>query len=222
MKMKFQPCAYCGKIDTPRHKGHVISYQQYPHNTPANVNRPVVPECDNCAKLWNDAEPFFRNMLIIAGKENEAVLEKWHGPVLRSFYEVDGPDRVLELADRMVKLDQPVNGSEYMIFPNRDPQVMLILRRIVRGLCHYHNLGTAIADDRVQGRLVEASLPTELIGDFTHVNLGDAFCQYGYSDLRGKDPSFHSVWYVRFYNRTSFWAVITTEDCAKAYHAAGS
>ena len=152
-----KPCAYCGKSDTPRHNGHVISKSLYPTSTPNQVQRPTVSECETCKNIWTDAETEFRNILVVAGNPNQAVHEKWD-TVLRSFDKPSGKKWALDLYDAMIPVETD-SDPRHMVYPYKDPHVNLVLRKIVRGLSAYHELGESIPDETVWVGYVPDTLP---------------------------------------------------------------
>ena len=86
---------------------------------------------------------------------------------------------------------------------------MLVVRKIARGLHHYHKFGTAIDDRRVQAMVLRFEIPEEFRGELTTVDLGAGFCQYSYTNLRGANPQIASFWVIRFYDRCTFYAAIS-------------
>lgn len=207
-----KPCAYCGKSDTPRHNGHVISKSLYPSLTPNQVQRPTVPECETCKAIWTDAETQFRNILVIAGNPNDAVHEKWD-TVLRSFEKPSGRKWVLDLFDSMIPVDSGT-GPRHMVYPYKDPRVNLVLRKIVRGLSAYHGLGETIPDENVWAGYVPDKLSYPIRNEMLHYNLGDTFVQYGYA-LFDDEIGIQSGWLIRFYGSRDFMGIISKFGDAK-------
>lgn len=211
MSMTKRPCAYCGSKDHPRHKGHVISQNLYPSNTPSTIQRRRVTECAECKKLWEDAEAQFRNILTVAGEPNDPVLELWNGSVARSFDHKSGARWVRDLAQQLVPVET-VGGPRYAVYPDRDHRVMTVIRRIIRGLCAYHKLGTAIADCRVFAQVMRYQIPPAFWERFIAHSLGDDFCRYWYCDLQMEDPDHHSAWVIEFFGRTTFFGIVSANE----------
>lgn len=87
-------------------------------------------------------------MLLVAGEPNEAVNELWISKAKRSFREPDGYRRVAELFEQM----KPViieDKQRWKICPGKDERVMRVIRKIIRGLSHFHGVESAVQDDRV-------------------------------------------------------------------------
>jgi hypothetical protein len=210
MSMKRKPCAYCGTNDVQRTIGHVIPHNLYPDSTDTKIQRRTVPECLNCKKVWEDAETQFRNVVLMAAGETELVLEKWNGPVARSLREHASGWRWANDMVRQLVPVTTVGGPRHAIYPDRDSDVMLIVRRIIRGLCAYHKLGTAIADNRVFARTMVFEVPPAFQSDLRWFSLGDRFCRYAYADFGAVDTEFHSAWLICFYDRVLFVGLVTT------------
>ena len=207
-----KPCAYCGKSDTPRHSGHVISKSLFPASTQSQIQRPTVPECETCQKLWTDAETHFRNLLIISGDPNQAVHEKWE-TVLRSFEKPSGKKWVLDLYEAMIPTETE-SGPRQMVYPHKDHRVNLVLRKIVRGLSAYHGLGKSIPDENVWVGYVPDTLPHPVRTEMLNYSLGDDFVQYGYA-LFDEEIEIRSGWLIRFYGSRDFIGMISTSGDAK-------
>jgi hypothetical protein len=208
MMHKMKPCAYCGSSDNPREKGHVIPDCMYPSYTNPQIQRRTVPECSECKKIWQDAENQFRNMMIIAGTPNKAAKEQWEGPVKRSFKKPSGEKWAKALINQMVSIKNTVDPM-YMIYPANDPDVMLVIRKIIRGLCVYHKIATFINDKRVWADILRYQIPDYLKKNMNWFSLGPDFFEYAYEITNDSDLNIHSSWYLRFYEQREFVGIIT-------------
>jgi len=92
---------------------------------------------------------------------------------------------------------------------------MTVVRRIIRGLCHYHKLGTAIADCRVFAQVMRYEIPPTFWQQFVPTSLGDQFCRYWYYDLRAETPDHHSSWVIEFFGRTKFFGIVSSNDAGQ-------
>lgn len=84
-------------------------------------------------------------MMLIAGESNDAVKELWVDKASRSSM---GKRRVRDLFVQM----QPVvieRQNRFLVYPHEDVRVSRILRKIIRGLSSFHQIETAIPDNRV-------------------------------------------------------------------------
>lgn len=204
MKLRNHPCAYCGTTDTRRTKGHVIPRSIYPDSLP-QARRIIVPECDHCKARWEDAEPHFRNTMIAIWDPDRVVKDNRYESMKRSLSKCDGPRRWRDFTDQVVSADTPTGQTE-KIYPGKDPRCNLILRRIVRGLCHFHELDSAIADERVRCDGTRSMFPESFHADFTWYVISTDFCRYGYSIVG--DETLHSCWSIRFSRHIEFFGAI--------------
>jgi hypothetical protein len=148
-------------MNSPREKGHVIPKCMYPSNADSRIQRPTVPECSECKKIWQEAENLFRDIMVVAGNPNSAVMEQWEGPVKRSFQKPSGRKWARALVEQMVATED-TERPMYKIYPANIPEVMLVIRKIIRGLCHYHSIATSVSDERVWADVLRYQLPPYL------------------------------------------------------------
>jgi hypothetical protein len=213
---KIKPCAYCGSTDNPREKGHVIPDCMYPSDTGPNIQRRTVPECSECKKIWQDAENQFRNVMVIAGTPNKAAMEQWDGPIKRSFKKPSGRKWAKALVDQMVATKNSKDPL-YKIYPANDPDVMLVIRKIIRGLCHYHQIDTAINDQRVWADILRYPIPAYLKENREWFNLGAKFFDYAFELTNDKIVNIHSSWYLRFYEQREFVGCVVMSESIEAF-----
>jgi len=206
--LKKRPCAYCGTVSIPRTKGHVIPQALYPVSLP-QARRITVPECTDCKALWEDAEPHFRNIMIAIWDPDQIVKDNRYLSMQRSLLQCDGPRRLQDFLDRLVSVDTHTSERQ-MIYPAKEPWCNLILRRIIRGLCHFHGFGTAIADSRVRCDVMLWSVPEAFQPEFTWHEIAPGFFRYGYA--RVGDDCLHSFWLIRFSQHIEFFGAIEATE----------
>jgi hypothetical protein len=209
---KMKPCAYCGLTDSPREKGHIIPVCMYPSDTDPRIQRRSVPECSECKKIWQDAENQFRNVMVIAGTPNSAVMEQWEGPLKRSFNKPSGRKWARALVEQMVALEN-TEGPLHKIYPANNPEVMLVIRKIIRGLCHYHGIATAVSDQRVWADIQKYQIPPYLKENMKWFHIGPKLLEYAYEFTNDRELNIHSAWYLRFYEEREFVSfIVLSED----------
>lgn len=210
MPFKNKPCAYCGRTDVRREKGHVIPEAMYPSTMDPTVQYRTVPECIVCKQIWQDAEAHFRTVAALCcGVPNADVMEQWDGPITRSFSKPSGKKWVTQLREMLVPVK--VDGVDrHKVYPAEDEQVMFVARKILRGLCHYHKLGTAISDDRVHADVLRESMPDDVFTAFTVHVLKNSFCSYAYL-LLDPESGYHSAWLLCFYGKMNLVGGIAAE-----------
>ena len=205
MKLKDKPCAYCGSSNSPHTKGHVISKNLYP----AEIQAITVPECIDCKKIWEGSETIFRNIMMAIRDPEKVSKDEKYACMLRSFKRSDGPHRLTELLDLIVPAPPPNQGRE-MLYPAKNPDFNLILRRIVRGLCYVHELGSPVADNRVRCDMMKYVVPEEFKPDFTWSEIAPGFFRYGYVFLNR--DNLHSFWLLRFSKHLEFFGYVSGNE----------
>ena len=144
-------------------------------------------------------------MLLISGPPTPVVHELWEGPTRRSFAQKDGVARVRQLFFQIVP-GQPPRAEKYMIFPGRDERVMRIVRKVVRGLCHHHELLSPVSDEQVWADVQKFEISPAFLTEMASGHVDEDVLQYRYATL--EDPDIHSCWLLRFFTRTPFFCVV--------------
>lgn len=180
-----------------------------PTDKDPKIQWPVVPECEECRKIWQDAESLFRIVAVLASKEgNAAAEEQWFGSIKRSFDHASGPKWLAEMLSYLTPVE--VDGRLHLqVHPAKVAKAMTVLRRTIRGLVHWHKLGTAIPDKRVFADVYRVPFAPEYHDRFTEVILDEDFCRYYYADLRADGEGYHSVWVIQFYRRGTFLGIVS-------------
>ena len=93
-------------------------------------------------------------------------------------------------------------GKEYVLHPADIEKVLLVVRKMVRGLCHYHGLTTQVADHQVLAMQYEHSTPPGAAAvEFNHV---PGVFRYSYFHQHLEPDTIHVSWLLTFYDRISF------------------
>ena len=211
MPIKDQPCAYCGTTAFKRERGHVVPDCVYPPGFDPRVQRITVPECSQCKTIWQDAETQFRNILTIAGEPNDHVRELWEGPVTRSFDKPSGPRWLADLVEQLVPVETK-DGHRHAVYPGRDPRVMLVVRKIVRGLCHKERVATAVDDRRVWADVMVYEIPEGFRRQMTWKERGNEFFRYGFAMLNDSEHDIHSAWSLTFFDQREFLGLVSLSE----------
>jgi hypothetical protein len=206
MKSK-RSCAYCGSMDACTFD-HVVPRALYPPSKDeSRVQRITVPTCEQCNRGWANDEAHFRNMLLISGERTSVVSELWEGPTQRSFTKEDGGKRARDLAAQMVPVQTP-QGERYMVYPGRDERVLRIVRKVVRGLCHYHDLLSPVPDEQVWADVQKFEISPEFLTQMTSAHVEEDVLQYRFSVIEDPDIDIHSGWLLQFFTRTPFFCIV--------------
>lgn len=205
--MAVKQCAYCGTLDATDRE-HVVPRCLYPKSLRCSgVNLLTVPACNACNNSWSEAEAHFRNILMLAGEPSPAVHEIWQDKVIPSFAKADGQKRLRDIWREMVPT--VVDGrARHVVYPARDPQVMAIVRKIIRGLCYHHYQMIALADTDIYADIMRFPIPAGLLQ-----SLEDEHRQpevFKYTHILADDGGIHSYWLLTFYERTKFIAAVSS------------
>lgn len=199
-------CAYCGNPTRSKEREHVIPRCLYPKSKAhSTVQRIIVPTCRDCNASWADDEAHLRNVLNISGEANEAVHELWP-TTTRSFTKADGKRRLEDLVKQLLPVE--VDGQDrFMIYPGKDKRVVRVIQKIVRGLCHYHNVDTSVDERRVFVDILKHKIPDVFLENMPILHREADIFQYRYAILN--NLGIHSVWIVTFFERTTFIGIVS-------------
>jgi len=202
-------CAYCGLIDRRMTRDHVIPKSLYPKSIRRGkfpINLITVPSCVACNRSWADDEPHFRSILGVAGDEpNLPRQELWTGPTIRSFQQIDGLRRMMDLVNQFHPVQ--VEGIDrFMVYPARDPRVMRIIRKIVRGLCHHKSLRSPVPDELVWADINLHNWPQDELNNMHYLHCEPDIFQCHYKVVN--QDNIVSIWILEFFERCSFNAAV--------------
>ncbi|WP_296643532.1 hypothetical protein [Thiobacillus sp. 65-1402] len=123
--------------------------------------------------------------------------------MFRSFKQPDGRRRANDLLARIK------SGEQEAIHPAKDSLFNLVLRRIVRGLCHKHQIETAVEDHRVHCDVMRWEIPQEFEAMLTWNSISDNFFRYAYAVIN--DHQINSFWLLHFSKHIMFFGVVDDE-----------
>lgn len=210
--MKREACAYCGSFESLTRE-HAIPKCLYPKSKEGSpVQRIIVPGCKTCNSSWSKDEEHFKAVMAVSGESNSAVQELWPS-ILRGFNdEKFGMPRKKNLAELLVVV-QTENGQRHRIYPGKDPRVIRVIKKIVRGLCHHHNLLTCLSDDQIFADVEMKPIPSEFDGMMINLHAEEDILRYRYGLVSGW-RCFHSIWSLTFFERTSFIVIVFSSPAA--------
>jgi hypothetical protein len=170
------------------------------------VQRITVRACRSCNDGWADDEAHAKHVLLIAGESNAAVQELWPSAWRAMTTADDARHRLLDVVAQLVPT--VIDGRErHVIYPGRDERVMRVIRKIVRRLCHYHGVATAVPDVRVRAEIVDSPPPPELLKNIELHHAERDIIEYWYDDS-GELPAIQSMWFLRLFQRRDFFGVV--------------
>jgi hypothetical protein len=144
-------------------------------------------------------------VLSLSGPATPAVRELWEGKIHRSFGYADGRKRVHDLAVQLVPVQTP-EGERHLIYPAADERVLRIVRKVVRGLCHHHNLLSPVRDTQVLADIQRFAVPPEFLSEMTSAHAESDVVEYRFAEV--DEPEIHSGWLLNFFNRTPFFCIV--------------
>ena len=194
--MKDIRCAYCGKAVTQKDKEHVFPKCLYPSSKAGSrVQRLTIPSCRDCNNGWADDEAHFRNVLAVAGEPNASRQELWDTTIQRSFEQVDGLRRMNDLIATM-KLVDTDGGLRHKVYPGEDERVLHVIRKIIKGLCYYHNVISPIPDDQIWADVLKYAIPQEFLDQMKYHHRDHDIAEYRYQVLNDSECSVAiMMWY---------------------------
>ena len=188
-------------------RDHVFEAGLYPPSkVTSTIQRLTIPACDQCNQGYSDDEAYFRDILTLAGDPPNAARQEIWPIILRSWNREDGERRLLDVAAAMEPVQTP-EGQRYKVYPSRDERVLRVVRKIVRGLCHFHKIDTAVADGRVKVERLSYRPPPEILSRMKYDHREVDIAEYWYI-VWGDDettPVLATI-LLSFYERTPFIA----------------
>ncbi len=139
-------CGYCGKLikNIGKDKEHVIPSCLYPKNYDfSNIKLITIPACRKCNNSFSDTEAHFRDVLTLISDPNNISRELFK-KVRKSLYKVDEKKRLTDILDVVV-----VKDGHWIIYPAKDEKVIVILKKIIRGLCCFYDLLYPITEKQI-------------------------------------------------------------------------
>ncbi len=196
-------CAYCGNPSDKRDKEHVFPRNLYP---PSKANSKIqmltIPACNKCNNSWADDEVQFRNMLVVAGDPPSLVREElWKTTINRSFDLGDGFKRMNDLLSQMKYVTREERDG-HMVFPGDDPRVIRVCKKIIRGLCYYHNVDWPISDERVLVDVLKFEIPKYVLDEMEYHHRDPDIVQYRFAIINNEN--IQSVWLITFFRTVTF------------------
>jgi len=202
-------CSYCGeRVATD--KEHVFPKNLYPDTkAQSRIQRMTIPSCNICNNGWSDDEAHFRNILGVLEKPNKSQRELLESTIMRSFTKLDGARRIRDIVNSMhpVEFDgQP----RHKIYPGEDVRVVRVIKKVVRGLSHYHQVMSAVPNSRIWVDVMKYRIPYEFLSVMIYEHREQDIAEYRYSVL--EDSEIHSAWLITFFGKVSFIGLVLSSD----------
>jgi hypothetical protein len=201
-KIMSKKCAFCDNEATT--KEHVFPSNLYTESkNNSKVQRLTVPACNQCNNSWSDDEAHFRNIITLAGKPNTVVNELWE-TLQRSLNKKDGRKRLKDILVQM-KPEKVGNSDVFKVFPGNDKKVIRVMKKIIRGLCYKHYIKT-IPDSQVRTDILKYKIPEMFLEEMKYAHREKDIVEYFFDEI--DDSEIHSVWFITFFERTTFIGIV--------------
>jgi len=148
-------------------------------------------------------------MVVSGDNPNPIRQELWEGPIRRSFDQPDGARRI----DDLIGIMRPVHidgAGRHMIYPSEDARILRVIRKIIRGLAHYHGLFPFLPDDRVWVDVQRYEIPQQFISEMTYYHREPDVADYWYGIL--DDAEVHSAWLLKFLEAPAFVGIVHADS----------
>jgi hypothetical protein len=145
-------------------------------------------------------------MLVLAGDPpTQERRNLWNTTVSRSFDEVDGHRRLLDLFNQIRAAE--IGGLPVQkVYLGDDRKVIRIINKIVRGLSHHHKFRTAVPDEQVRVSIMPPSLISKVSSDMEYSHRDPSIVEYWYAQLNS--DGIDSGWLFRFFQTIAFVGVV--------------
>ena len=111
----------------------------------------------------------------------------------RSFAESDGEKRLRDLS-KLMKPNYTKLGQNHVIFPAEDNRILRVMRKVVRGLCHYHNYISPVSENRVWIDVLRYQIPKAYFQMMNYHHRERDIAEYWFALI--DDELIHSAWLV--------------------------
>ena len=204
-------CAYCGKPTLEIEKEHVFPRCLYPPSkAQSKVQRLTIPACKSCNNGWSDDEVHFRNILTLVDEPNPSRRELWEKATKPSFNKADGHRRINDIFARMKPVKMADGSNRFMVYPGLDERVVRVIKKIVRGLCYYHNIIWPISDQRVWADVLKYEVPKAFLDAMEYHHREPDIAEYRYQIIN--DNEINSAWLITFFERVTFIALVSISE----------
>lgn len=202
-------CSYCGeRLATDSE--HVFPCSLYPASkSGSRVQRLTIPSCNYCNNGWSDDEVHFRNVLALAGEPNQARRELWETTIRRSFKKSDGTRRLRDLVNILHPVEIEEN-ARHKVYPGQDDRVLRIVKKIIRGLCHYHGVMSAVSEKLVWADVLKYQIPEEFLSQMAYEHREEDIAKYRYQVL--SESGIHSAWLITFFQHVTFVGIVSLSE----------
>ena len=96
------------------------------------------------------------------------------------------------------------------MYPGQDDRVLRIAKKIIRGLCHFHGVMSAVSEKRVWADVLKYQIPEEFLSQMTYEHREQDIAEYRYQVLC--ESGIHSAWLITFFQRVTFVGIVSLSE----------
>ena len=94
--------------------------------------------------------------------------------------------------------------GRHIVYPGKDERVLRVIRKIVRGLYHYHRVMSPVCDNQVWADILKYIMPQKFLDLMENHHREQDIFEYRFAVLN--QAEIHSVWLLTFFQRSTFIA----------------
>ncbi|MGD0877609.1 MAG: hypothetical protein ABSA01_05610 [Anaerolineales bacterium] len=121
---------------------------------------------------------------------------------MHSFDYADGIRRMDDLLARMKPVKMDDGSSQHLVYLGEDEKVLRVIKKVVRGLCYYHNVVWPISDKRVWVDVLKYDIRNTLFNQMEYHHREQDIAEYRYHVVN--DDKINSEWLITFFQRVTF------------------
>ena len=114
----------------------------------------------------------------------------------------------------LIEIMRPVEmdgETRHKVYPGQDERVVRIVKKAIRGLCHYHHVLSPVREKRVWVDVHKYPIPGAFLSEMAYEHREQDIAEYRYQVLH--ESGIHSAWIITFFQRIAFIGIVSmTED----------
>jgi hypothetical protein len=113
-----------------------------------------------------------------------------------------------------------IEGNDrHMVYPGKDERVLRIIKKIIRGLCHYHGIISAVSEKRVWSDILKYRIPEEFLSEMAYEHREQDIAEYRYQVVR--EYGIDSAWIITFFQKVTFVGIVSVSEDGSLPEKAG-
>jgi hypothetical protein len=99
--------------------------------------------------------------------------------------------------------------NNYKIYPGQDERVIRIVKKVIRGLSHYHEIMTAVPESLVWVSILKFQIQENFLDEMVWSHREEDIVRYGYQILNDYEYNICSAWIITFLGRVPFVGTVS-------------